>query len=59
MNQKLDLSKKAQNTLKTLFKDHGCADYRWFYPEPIVMVQCARSILNSPHKEKEENDERD
>jgi hypothetical protein len=28
MNQELDLGKKAQITLKTLFKDHGYVDYR-------------------------------
>ncbi len=42
MNKNIDLSKKTQNALETLFKDHGYEDYRWFNPEQIVVAQWVR-----------------
>ncbi len=42
MNLKIDLRKKTQIALETLFKDNGYMDFRWFDPEQIVVAQWVR-----------------
>ncbi len=42
MKKNIDLTKKTQYALETLFKDHGYEDYRWFDPEQIVVAQWVR-----------------